>query len=110
VLGGTMHEMVWKGEEGESDDEYSRSTGRSLAGDDDDDSDDSDSDDSDSDSGEEVGDGCCTVYSAVSRRQLELLPRSQGLCEKQSVHVRLATMWVQRCLKQELTVTALFAE
>jgi hypothetical protein len=57
VLGGTMHEMVWKGEEGDSDDEYSRSTGRSLAGDDDD-SDDSDSDDSDSeDSGDEVSDG-----------------------------------------------------
>ena len=44
VLPGSMHNMVWKGEEGgDSDDEYSRSTSR--MGDDDDDYSSGDSDD-----------------------------------------------------------------
>ena len=58
VLGGSMHLMVWKGEEGgDSDDEYSRSNAsRSMAGDDD--SGDSDGSDDDSDSDGEVR-ACC---------------------------------------------------
>lgn len=66
VLGGTMHEMVWKGEEGDSDDEYSRSTGRSLAGEDDDDDSDSDGSDSDDDSGDEVGTGTAAATLGVA--------------------------------------------
>jgi hypothetical protein len=52
-----MHEMVWKGEEGDSDDEYSRSPGRPGAGAYFDSFDRYSADRDSEDSGDEVSDG-----------------------------------------------------